>query len=85
MVSIKDIEKLLEDFMLEPDVKFGELKPYLLSEFEWNVDPLNSQFMVRGLPIPNDSWVVRLHAAPRPARKLPGIKSMGWLLTPPRL
>jgi len=54
MVSIKDIEKLLEDFMLEPDVKFGELKPYLLSEFEWNVDPLKSQFLIRGLPISND-------------------------------
>ena len=54
MVSIKDIEKLLEDFMLEPDVKFGELKPYLLSEFEWNVDPLKSQFLVRGLPISSD-------------------------------
>lgn len=57
MVSIKDIEKLLEDFMLEPDVKFGELKPYLLSEFEWNVDPLQSQFMVRGLPISDDKIV----------------------------
>ena len=57
MVSIKDIEKLLEDFMLEPDVKFGELKPYLLSEFEWNVDPLKSQFMVRGLPISDDKIV----------------------------
>ena len=40
--------------MLEPDVKFGELKPYLLSEFEWHVDPLKSEFMVRGLPISND-------------------------------
>lgn len=58
MVSIKDIEKLLEDFMLEPDVKFGELKPYLLSEFEWNVDPMKkTQFMIRGLPISDDKIV----------------------------
>ena len=55
---MKDIEKLLEDFMLSPDNKFGELKPYLLSEFEWNVDPLkNFQFFVRGLPISDDEIV----------------------------
>ena len=57
MVNMKDIEKLMEDFMLDPDVKFGELKTYLLSEFEWNVDPQNSKFYVRGLPISDDSSV----------------------------
>ena len=57
MVNMKDIEKLIEDFMLEPDVKFGELKTYLLSEFEWNADPLKSQFFVRGLPISDDTSV----------------------------
>ena len=57
MVNMKDIEKLIEDFMLEPDVKFGELKTYLLSEFEWNADPLKSQFFVRGLPISGDMSV----------------------------
>ena len=54
---MKDIEKLIEDFMLEPDVKFGELKTYLVSEFEWNADPLKSQFFVRGLPISDDTSV----------------------------
>lgn len=54
MVNMKDIEKLIEDFMLEPDVKFGELKTYLLNEFEWNADPMKSQFYVRGLPISDD-------------------------------
>ena len=57
MVNMKDIEKLIEDFMLEPDVKFGELKTYLVSEFEWNADPLKSQFFVRGLPISDDTSV----------------------------
>jgi len=60
MVNMKDIEKLIEDFMLEPDVKFGELKTYLLSEFEWNADPQNSKFYVRGLPISDDTDVSEL-------------------------
>jgi len=52
MVKVKDIEKLMDDFMIEPDDKFIDLKRYLLSEFEWKVDPLKkSQFMIRGIPI----------------------------------
>ena len=52
MVKVKDIEKLMDDFMIEPDEKFIELKRYLLSEFKWNIDPLKeSQFMIRGIPI----------------------------------
>ena len=52
MVKVKDIEKLMDDFMIEPDDKFIDLKRYLLSDFEWNVDPLKrSQFMIRGIPI----------------------------------
>lgn len=60
MVNMKDIEKLIEDFMLEPDVKFGELKTYLLNEFEWNADPMKSQFYIRGLPISDDTIVSEL-------------------------
>ena len=46
------MEKLMEDFMIEPDAKFVEIKRYLLSEFDWNVDPLKqSQFLIRGIPI----------------------------------
>ena len=66
MVNMKDIEKLMEDFMLDPDVKFGELKTYLLSEFEWNADPLKSQFYIRGLPISDDmsvSEILKKHLA----------------------
>ena len=52
MVNMTDIEKLIEDFMIERDVKFSELKPYLLSEFEWNVDPSKpSKFLIRGRPV----------------------------------
>ncbi len=52
MVKVKDIEKLMDDFMMESDDKFIDLKRYLLSEFEWKVDPLKkSQFMIRGIPI----------------------------------
>jgi len=52
MVKVKDIEKLMDDLMIEPDDKFIDLKRYLLSEFEWNVDPLKkSQFLIRGIPI----------------------------------
>ncbi len=55
MVNIADIEKLLEDFMLSSDITFSELRPYLMSEFDWKVDPLKkSQFMVRGLPISDE-------------------------------
>ncbi|MFX0188319.1 MAG: hypothetical protein ACFE8A_11360 [Candidatus Hodarchaeota archaeon] len=55
MVNIADIEKLLEDFMLSQDITFGELRPYLMSEFDWKVDTLKkSQFMIRGLPISDE-------------------------------
>ncbi|KKL96529.1 hypothetical protein LCGC14_1843560 [marine sediment metagenome] len=55
MVNVKDIEKLLEDFFIEPEEKFIEIKRYLLSEFNWKVDPRkNSQFMIRGIPIEDD-------------------------------
>ncbi|MFW9826080.1 MAG: hypothetical protein ACFFEY_00480 [Candidatus Thorarchaeota archaeon] len=52
MVKVKDIEKLMSDFMVEPNETFIAIKRYLLSEFEWNVDPLKkSQFTIRGIPI----------------------------------
>ncbi|KKK45932.1 MAG: hypothetical protein Lokiarch_05550 [Candidatus Lokiarchaeum sp. GC14_75] len=55
MVKVKDIEKLMEDFLVEPEEMFREIKRYLLSEFKWDVDPLKkSQFMIRGIPIEND-------------------------------
>ncbi len=55
MVKVKDLEKLMDDFMIEPNEKFIELKRYLLSEFKWSVDPLKeSQFMIRGIPIEDD-------------------------------
>ncbi len=55
MVKVKDIEKLMDDLMMEPEDKFIDLKRYLLSEFEWKADPLKkSQFMIRGIPIEDD-------------------------------
>jgi hypothetical protein len=55
MVKVKDIEKLMDDFLIEPEEKFKDLKRYLLSEFEWGADPLKkSQFMIRGIPIEDD-------------------------------
>jgi hypothetical protein len=52
MVKVKDIESLMDDFMVEPNEKFIAIKRYLLSEFEWDVDPLKkSQFTIRGIPI----------------------------------
>jgi hypothetical protein len=52
MVQVKDIEKLMDEFMIEPEDKFIDIKRYLLTEFEWNVDPLKkTQFIIRGLPI----------------------------------
>ena len=55
MVSLKDLEKLLEDYMLEPDIKFGELKPYILNEYEWNVDRMKKlEFLIRGQVVPDD-------------------------------
>lgn len=55
MVNVKDLEKLLDDFMLEPDISFSELKPYILNEFEWNVDRMKKlEFIIRGKVIPDD-------------------------------
>ncbi len=55
MVQVKDIEKLMDDFMVETDDKFIDIKRYLLSEFDWKVDPLKkSQFLIRGIPIEDD-------------------------------
>ncbi len=52
MVKVKDIEKIMDDFMIEADDKFIDIKRYLLSEFDWKVDPhKKSQFMIRGIPI----------------------------------
>ncbi|MFX0004719.1 MAG: hypothetical protein ACFFAA_12885 [Promethearchaeota archaeon] len=52
MVQVKDIERLMDDFMIEPDDKFIDIKRYLLTEFKWKVDPLKkSQFVIRGIPI----------------------------------
>jgi hypothetical protein len=58
MVQVKDIERIMDDYMVDPDDKFIEIKRYLLSEFEWNVDPLKkSQFIIRGIPIEDDREV----------------------------
>jgi hypothetical protein len=55
MVKVKDIEKIMDDFMVEPDEDFIAIKRYLLSEFDWKVDPSKiSQFMIRGIPIEDD-------------------------------
>lgn len=55
LVQVKDIEKLMDDFMIDTEEKFIDIKRYLLSEFEWNVDPLKkSQFLIRGIPIEDD-------------------------------
>ncbi|MFX1378157.1 MAG: hypothetical protein ACFFA4_03615 [Promethearchaeota archaeon] len=52
MVQVKDIEKLMDDFMIEPGEKFIDIKRYLLTEFEWKLDPLKkNQFVIRGIPI----------------------------------
>ena len=58
MVTVKDIEQVLEDYLMNPDIPFSELRPYLLSEFKWGVDPLKkSQFMIRGIAIKDDMIV----------------------------
>jgi len=55
MVNVRDIEKLMDDFMIESNEKFIELRRYLLSEFDWDVDPMKkTQFMIRGIPIKDD-------------------------------
>ncbi|MHA2007323.1 MAG: hypothetical protein ACXACO_11170 [Promethearchaeota archaeon] len=52
VVKVKDLESLMDDFMIEPEEKFIDVKRYLFSEFKWDVDPLKkSQFMIRGIPI----------------------------------
>ncbi|MFX0105572.1 MAG: hypothetical protein ACFE75_08785 [Candidatus Hodarchaeota archaeon] len=55
MVQVKDLEKLMDDFMIQPDDRFIDIKRYLLTEFDWKVDPLKkSQFIIRGIPIEDD-------------------------------
>jgi len=52
MVQVKDIERLMDDYMIDPDEKFIDIRRYLLTEFKWGVDPLKkSQFIIRGIPI----------------------------------
>ena len=52
MVTVKDIEVLMDDFFIERDEKFKEIKRYLLSEFNWKVDKSkNTHFMIRGIPL----------------------------------
>ncbi len=71
MANVKDIEKILEDYMLSPDIKFSELRPYLLNEFEWDVDLLKkSQFMIRGIVIKDDMIVSELLKAYLPMETL---------------
>lgn len=55
MVKVRDIEKVMDEYMVEPDEKFISIKRYLLTEFDWKVDPLKkSQFLIRGIPIEDD-------------------------------
>jgi len=52
MVTVKDIEVLMDDFFIEREEKFIEIKRYLLSEFNWKVDKSkNTQFVIRGIPL----------------------------------
>ncbi|MFX0006926.1 MAG: hypothetical protein ACFFA7_05690 [Promethearchaeota archaeon] len=52
MVQVKDLEKLMDDFFIDPEDRFIDIKRYLLTEFKWNVDPLKkSQFIIRGIPV----------------------------------
>lgn len=61
MVTVKDIKQVLEDYLMTPDIPFRELRPYILSEFKWDVDPLKkSQFMIRGIGIKDDMIVEEL-------------------------
>ena len=55
MVKVRDIEKVMDEYMVEADEKFISIKRYLLTEFDWKVDPLKkSQFLIRGIPIEDD-------------------------------
>jgi len=55
MMKVKDLEKLMDDFMIEPEDKFIDIRRYLLTEFDWKVDPMKkSQFIIRGIPIEDD-------------------------------
>jgi hypothetical protein len=59
MVSVSDIEKLIEEFMLDKDITFKAIKPYLLSEFEWKTEPGKQyEFLIRNMPLPDDEKVV---------------------------
>jgi len=55
---MEDIKKLLDEYMLEPDMTFSELKPYILNEYEWKVDRMKKlEFVIRGKVIPDDMKV----------------------------
>lgn len=52
MVNVKDLEKLMDDYMIDSDEIFLHIKRYLLTEFDWKIDPMKrSQFQIRGIPI----------------------------------
>ena len=55
MVKVIDLKKLMDEIMIEPEDKFIDIKRYLLTEFDWKVDPMKkSQFIIRGIPIDDD-------------------------------
>jgi hypothetical protein len=59
MVSVADIEKLIDEFMLDKSITFKELKPYLLSEFEWKTESGKKyEFLIRNMPLPDDETVL---------------------------
>ncbi len=59
MVSVQDIEKLIEEYMLDPNIKFKELKPYIRNDFEWKTEPGKKyEFMIRNIPLPDEEKVL---------------------------
>lgn len=55
MVNVQELEKLIEDFMLGDDATMRDLKPYLISEYNFKEEPgKNYRFEIRLKPIPED-------------------------------
>ena len=56
MVNVQELEKLIEDFMLGDDATISDVKPYLISEYNFKEEPGKKyQFEIRLKPIPEDA------------------------------
>ena len=69
MPTVEDLQVIKKYYMLDEIYTFKELKPYLYSEFNLDLNK-NYEFLVRGLPISDTSSINELFQAYMPNESL---------------